>query len=628
MRDVTSALIRFAVFTPAPVRRERARKMGSSARNVGSGTPSPLVATTLVLAALALIAPTACLALSPSRRNLLQGSLNASSSEDGGEWDASSSMLVRSVDLSEDYRTKMLLLRNIEEDGVVRAMSGAKQDVSQIPTTRYQWLKSITDIFNGESGSSSDKSDHGDRKPYIVVFKNSSGVDQLRGICAQYGIFLKGSDGSCNMPEVCRRVYASTFRGVSGFFSQAQLRKLLTCFEDSVDFVEKDKVVYKAESPPPEKFRAFSSVRHHSGTEYPVSSEMTRIGDALEARLRGGSPSDSGLPGSGSGRVSAFGVGQTQNLNVALWNLDRIDQRGLPLDGKFSNEGSAGKGVTIYTVDSGLRKTHQEFGDWQSRSSRASHGWDFVDDHSNADDCDGHGTHVAGTAVGRTTGVAKNADVVGVRVLDCSGSGSVSDVIAGLDWVAQNHKKPAIVTMSLGIGVGSWSRALEESVRNLILDYGITVIVASGNSGVDSCYVAPGNVEEPITVAASDLSTKFGSTSGADQESLYRWSNTGQCIDIFAPGVDIYSACGGDSRCTKAADGAYAWASGTSMAVPLVAGVAANYLSEHPGASPAQVKQVILRSATKGVLASPHMRKGSPNLLLYSKLGRPVAAHG
>ena len=104
--------------------------MGSSARNVGSGTPSPLVATTLVLAALALIAPTACLALSPSRRNLLQGSLNASSSEDGGEWDASSSMLVRSVDLSEDYRTKMLLLRNIEEDGVVRAMSGAKQDVS------------------------------------------------------------------------------------------------------------------------------------------------------------------------------------------------------------------------------------------------------------------------------------------------------------------------------------------------------------------------------------------------------------------------------------------------------------------------------------------------------------------
>ena len=112
-------------------------------------------------------------------------------------------MLVRSVDLSEDYRTKMLLLRNIEEDGVVRAMSGAKQDVSQIPTTRYQWLKSITDIFNGESGSSSDKSDHGDRKPYIVVFKNSSGVDQLRGICARYGIFLKGSDGSQRVSRGC-----------------------------------------------------------------------------------------------------------------------------------------------------------------------------------------------------------------------------------------------------------------------------------------------------------------------------------------------------------------------------------------------------------------------------------------
>ena len=271
---------------------------------------------------------------------------------------------------------------------------------------------------------------------------------------------------------------------------------------------------------------------------------------------------------------------------------------------------------------------------------------------------------------------AKDAEVVGVRVLDCAGSGSVSDVVAGLDWVATHHRKPAIVTMSLGIGVGSWSRALEEAVRNLIMEYGITVIVASGNSGVDSCHVAPGNVEEPITgappspilspfpslspppslpplslkfpleekirltgssifcltqrtVAASDLSTKFGQTSGRDQESLYRWSNTGQCIDLFAPGVDIYSACGGDSRCAAVTDSAYAWASGTSMAVPLVAGVAANYLAEHPSASPAQVKAKILGSATHGKLQSPHMKPGSPNLLLYSRLdGAPVIAHG
>jgi subtilisin family serine protease len=565
------------------------------------------------------------------RRHLLNGFPDVRNMEQNAH-------LVNGIEINEDYHTKLLMIRNIVDNGEVKEHVELTQETSPIPSTRSHWLKSITSIFNGMPVT--DAGDEADaRSPYIVVFKNSSSVEQLRGICMQYGVYVK-SNMNCNMPEVCRRVYASTFRGVSGFFSQQQLQKLLSCFEDTVDFVEKDRVVYKAEDVKKKTTTAHkfdSSTLYDPGKDVQVSREMRDIGDSFQNQLQGSQPSDSGLPSPDGrdGRVRAFSGITTQDLNVALWNLDRIDQRSLPLDQKFrysgrSRDDGTGKGVTIYTVDSGLRTSHQEFKDWNGANSRASHGWDFVDDDPHADDCDGHGTHVAGTAVGRTTGVAKSAKVVGVRVLDCAGSGSVSDVVAGLDWVATHHEKPAIVTMSLGISVGSWSRALEEAVKNLVNEYGITVIVASGNSGVDSCYVAPGNVDAPITVAASDLSTKFGKTSTRDQESLYRWSNTGECIDIFAPGVDIYSACGGDSRCDAVSDTAYAWASGTSMAVPLVAGVAATYLAEYPDASPEQVKSVILNSAITGKLSSPHMKPGSPNLLLHSKLtprvGTVVAA--
>ncbi|EFJ51534.1 hypothetical protein VOLCADRAFT_31946, partial [Volvox carteri f. nagariensis] len=231
------------------------------------------------------------------------------------------------------------------------------------------------------------------------------------------------------------------------------------------------------------------------------------------------------------------------------WNLDRIDQRRLPLDGVY-RFGSAGQGVTIYSVDSGIYVDHNEY--------------DFVDGDDMAADCDGHGTHVASTAVGRSVGVARGSRLVSVRVLDCNGSGTIADTVAGLDWVARNAKLPAIVMMSLGVPAGSWSEVLSEGVRSLVRKHGIVVVVASGNSAMDSCRVVPANVPE----------NKFGPGPREGQESMYQWANTGACVDLFAPGVEIFGAY----RCSAITPTSYTWASGTSMAAPLVAGVAALYL--------------------------------------------------
>eukprot|EP00775_Hariotina_reticulata_P008443 gene8443-8627_t len=190
-----------------------------------------------------------------------------------------------------------------------------------------------------------------------------------------------------------------------------------------------------------------------------------------------------------------------QKLMTALWNLDRLDQRGLPLDQRFvygspSSPGT-GKGVTIYILDSGIKAAHQEFQAWGEHdpthpgiSGRAVQGPDYIENDGVADDCDGHGTHVASTAAGRSVGVAKEANVVAVRVLDCDGAGSISDVIAALDWVAANAKKPAVASLSLGVPAGQWSRALEEAVRSLV-GSGVPVVVAAGNDAKDCCQAAP-----------------------------------------------------------------------------------------------------------------------------------------
>ena len=245
--------------------------------------------------------------------------------------------------------------------------------------------------------------------------------------------------------------------------------------------------------------------------------------------------------------------------------------------------------------------------------------FDFVNEDAVAEDCDGHGTHVASTAVGRSVGIAKQANVIGVRVLDCEGSGNISTTVAGLDWVAANYEKPAVVALSLGVSVGRWSQSLEDSVTTLINDHDIAVVVASGNSAVDSCFIAPANVPETITVAASDLETKFDGTQETDVETVYRWSNTGKCVDIFAPGVDIYAACGGAHRCEELSDNAYAWASGTSMAVPHVAGVAALYLGDFPRMRPSELKSELITKSTRDKIGGSLLREETPNRLLYSR---------
>ncbi|SHG82385.1 S8 family peptidase [Streptoalloteichus hindustanus] len=275
-----------------------------------------------------------------------------------------------------------------------------------------------------------------------------------------------------------------------------------------------------------------------------------------------------------------------------VWGLDRIDQRNLPLDRKYTYPDNAGAGTTVYVVDTGVDVEHPEF------EGRAKHGYDFIDDDDEAEDCHGHGTHVAGTVAGATYGVAKKANIVGVRVLDCSGYSRGSSVVSGLNWVAKNAQKPAVVNMSLG---GSANSSTDRAVRSLV-NAGVTVAVAAGNENQDACNVSPARVREAITVAASD---------SADKRSIWRApnvaSNYGRCVDLFAPGSNILSAKPGGGTATMG---------GTSMATPHVAGAAALYLGQ-PGnsaKSPSEVADALLSASTPGKIRDV---KGSPNKLLY-----------
>ncbi|HUP59740.1 MAG TPA: S8 family peptidase [Thermoanaerobaculia bacterium] len=275
----------------------------------------------------------------------------------------------------------------------------------------------------------------------------------------------------------------------------------------------------------------------------------------------------------------------------ATWGLDRIDQRDLPLSGTYTYN-YTGSGVKAYIIDTGILASHNEFG------GRVIAGYTAISDGRGTTDCNGHGTHVAGTVGGATYGVAKSVTLVPVRVLDCNGSGTNSGVIAGVDWVTSNHAAgaPAVANMSLGGGASS---ALDTAVNNSIND-GVTYAVASGNSNADACNYSPARVAAAITV---------NSSTSSDARSSF--SNWGSCTDIFAPGSSITSAWYTSNTATNTI-------SGTSMATPHVAGVAALYLQSNTSASPSTVWAAIRDSSTLNKITSAG--SGSPNRLLYSLL--------
>ena len=272
------------------------------------------------------------------------------------------------------------------------------------------------------------------------------------------------------------------------------------------------------------------------------------------------------------------------------WGLDRLDQRTRPMNGSYTYPGT-GAGVRVYVLDSGLRTTHSDF------AGRIGTGYSVFT--SGLEDCNGHGTHVAGTAGGTTFGVAKGVTIIPIRLLDCEGAGSKAGFIAGVDWMIAHRLLPAVANASLQYGPDV---DMDQAINNAV-NSGIVFVVAAGNYGSDACLTSPSRVPAALTVAATDSFDVRGTFPSGNR------SNWGACVDLFAPGVAIKSAW-------HTSTGATNILSGTSMATPHVAGAAALYLAGHPSASPAAVATALLSAATVDLVTDPGL--GTPNRLLYA----------